>query len=855
MNIKTPAALTATALFLSALFLSSCALTKPFYLGADIVPRTAAPQLTEELRQKENVNGDFPAAVYIKTRTQTFNSYHYYILREGKIWYKSIDPSKEPQDWTLFAKTGIPHNAWRAGFSKTSAVAEIAADADELVALSYEGGFYRYCIDPSIARKNAVWHDRQGWPQAEQLFLDARTAKNLSWALGKRNKHVLYYEDPFGNQHHNGTMEIATTYMLLEDGQEICYADTGLPADFSRNFLGPERGAFKAVSLSASASTMFVINAQGKMYTRLADFDAAGCDPMFFKYTYIPYKSELPGTDYFSNLTEWALPAEDWRGQPAIQLAGKAAITRCITILQNGQGNAARELRVAGLNESGETGFWSKGIFDSAWHFVRTELYFDADSILQSANPADKNSSRERGVTLDAPYSGFRWQGGTKEADAAYAIPNFNMLEGDCELRITRRGETCVLKLHPVEMWTYLKREYLPGRTGSPKLFWATLEIPHGAFDGLSESFIAWLTENYLQHDRALFAYTLAASTRYLLLRNNADENAVVFLTDGTLSDDLAEFSPVWYVENFLEAARYYSPELVAGKNDAPTIEELRQKIALNKMFHAELKRQNRQSNWAQLTAFEFNASYIPAHYIALITPLRFIDVPKIRTITGFGDKVVLANSAYISAVSAARIWVNEKIIALLETRIRCYEDLLKTALRAQKNNAEPQPLPAWYAENISAYWDIAGLPRAIHGEFFSPSPFEKPVSAVLRFAHNQAAPDIFGWELSAGGVDAPHEQGGLVLFIDAQKSAAAIYARKGLPPAKKTLVLDCVLYFTNRSNDAAAQQIIAQNLAPFGDEEMQGIPAKIIFDGNNFTIRQHPAKRSNTLIFAGAVK
>jgi hypothetical protein len=164
-------------------------------------------------------------------------------------------------------------------------------------------------------------------------------------------------------------MEIATTYVLLEAGQEICYADTGLPPDFSRNYLGPERGAFKAAALSASASTMFVINKEGEMYTRLADFDTTGCDPLWFKYTYIPYKSDLPGTDYFSNLNEWGLPAEDWRPQPAIPLAGKALITRHITILQNGRGNEARELRVAGLNESDKRGYWTKAIFDDIWKF------------------------------------------------------------------------------------------------------------------------------------------------------------------------------------------------------------------------------------------------------------------------------------------------------------------------------------------------------------------------------------------------------------------------------------------------------------------------------------------------------
>jgi hypothetical protein len=172
--------------------------------------------------------------------------------------------------------------------------------------------------------------------------------------------------------------------MLLEDGQEIAYADPGLPSDFSRNFIGPERGTFKALSLSASASTLFVINEAEEMYTRMADFDISGGDPMFFKYTYIPYKSDLPGTNYFTNLTEWALPSEDWRKQPPIPLSKGAAITHRITILQNGQGNAARELRVAGWNGNGETGYWTKAIFADTWEFKTAPLSLNEDDFLKN---------------------------------------------------------------------------------------------------------------------------------------------------------------------------------------------------------------------------------------------------------------------------------------------------------------------------------------------------------------------------------------------------------------------------------------------------------------------------------------
>jgi hypothetical protein len=697
---------------LASVMLSSCALSKAIYLGEDIYSYKAGPRSLGK-NGVEDINGIFPEAVHIKTRTQTFNAYHYYILRDGLIWYKSIDPAKAPENWTLFEKTGLPNNSWKFGFNKPERIVEISADADELAALSDEGGFYRYCFEKTIMRKSEVWFDRQGWPDEEQLYLDRRTSGNLSWALGKRNAQVLYYEDPFGNQHHNGTMEIATTYVLLEDGQEICYADTGLPGDFSRNFIGPERGTFKAVSLSASASTMFVINEAGEMYTRLADFDTIGCDPLWFKYTYIPYKSDLPGTDYFSNLNEWGLPAEDWRPQPPVPLAGKAVLTRYITILQNGHGNGARELRAAGLNESGKTGYWTKAIFDDIWKFKPVPLYFSRDAILETARPADPQLERRppaaRGPSLDKHYSGYFWNDGEQEKEWEYEIPNFNILEGDCDLYITWRGESCGLKLYPVEMWTYLKRNYLPGRTGSPKMFLVTLKIPENALDGLSGDFAAELTQKYAKNDGKLFHYTMAASDRFIFMRETGREDSTLFLTDGTLSNQYSEFRHIRFVENFEEIRRYCLPELAMDRRTAITHEELIQKIEGNKTFRDELKYQIRALKWSQLTVFKFNASYIPVHYLVRITPLRFVDVPKIRTITSFGDRLVLANSSYINTISNIRIWLYEKIIELLEARLLHYNALAKEFSKTKSTAPDMAEIsfPSWYSENITDYWDL----------------------------------------------------------------------------------------------------------------------------------------------------
>jgi hypothetical protein len=853
-----------TTTVLVSLLLSSCTLSKAVYLGEDIYSNKTGPQSAETAR--EDINGVFPEAVYIKTRTQTFNAYHYYIVKDGLIWYKSTDPAKDPKDWILFQKTGLPHNPWKAGFNKPERIAEISADADELVALSDKGGFYRFCFDKIMTRTNNVWFDYQGWPDKEQLYLDRRTAGNLSWALGKRNAHVLYYEDPFGNQHHNGTMEIATTYVLLEGGQEICYSDTGLPADFSRNYIGPERGAFKAVSLSASASTMFVINEAGEMYTRLADFDTVGCDPLWFKYTYISYQSNVPGTNYFSNLNEWGLPAEEWRPQPPVPLAGNAAITRHITILQNGRGNGARELRVAGLNESGETGYWTKAIFDDVWNFKPVSLYFSKEAILGTARVAAPPPEQEprtgqddspcpegRGESLDKHYSGYYWNGRERESVWEYAIPNFNILEGDCDLRITWRNETCTLKFYPVEMWTYLKRNYLPGRTGPPKMFLATLEIPENAFDGLSADFSEKLTQKYAKSDRKLFHYTIAASSHYILIWETDRTEPLLFLTDGTLSNQYPEFYRILFVGNLEEIRRYYSPELAIDRHAVITRDELIQKIELNKTFRDEVKYHIRALKWSQLTAFRFTAGYMPFHY--LITPLRFVDVPKIRTVTSFGDKLVLTNDTYITAFSTIRIWVYEKIVELSELRLLYYKDLAKELSGTNSSN-EVEIFSRRYSENIADYWDNAGLPRVISGTFFGSGSrwIQKP--AVLSLLKSGAEPELFGWCFTAGeSVSAAIADNSFSIFIDPLKNPRTIYSLNRKNPKEKKVQLDCNIYINPGVNSPVEQEIIDRILKPFINGNVRGIEARITFDGDTFEIRQYPARYDNSLIFSGKAR
>jgi hypothetical protein len=854
------------AILFCGLLLGSCASAGPaFRIGDTPEFRDKFPR---ESCESENINGEFPDAVYIKTRTQTFNTYHYYVLKDGYIWYKGITGKSGPEDWTLFMETGLPHNKAIAGFVKADYIAEISADADELVALSRDGRFYRICFDWIFSRRTGEWMDKQGWPVEEGLYLDGRAAGNISWALGKRNDQVRYYEDPFGNQHHNGTMEIATTYVLLEDGKEICFADTGLPCDFSRNFIGPEKGAFKAAALAASASTMFLIGENGEMFTRLADFDVVGCDPMFVKYTYVPYVSDLQGVNYASNLSPWGLPPEDWRKQPPIP---GGVLTRHITILQNGQGNGARELRAAGLNEDGITGYWSKEIFGESWEFKPVPLYFSDGAFLRETDPAGANEVEA------VPFRGYMWDMNKREEGWDYEIADFNILEGSCSLKISRKGESCVLLLHPVEMWTYLKRDYLPGRNGPPKVFFATLEIPADAMEGLSDEFKYLLEAKFRSRDKTLFHYIMEASDGYLLLWDGS--GSVLLLTRGGVPKSFPEFRYAWVFSNYGDRARFDSPAL---KAEGPLFTrsryaELREKTAANIRFQKELQNRIAEYEIVKNTAANTEAAYNAFDIISKITMLNFIDVPKIYTVTQHGGRIVSANKSFTDMVSDNRIWLNQKILELLEVRIKVYAD---TADRLARGEREVF-FPKGFAESIPEYLGLAGFPSGMNGisgegKSSEPARLSSSQPDCLRRVHTQDPacageacggtkdmypesntlpkqpyPDrsaaglvdygFFGWVLEAGSFS---------FLIEPRDVPRLVFSRNGRPAGEKSYRFRGNLFVISADISSDEDWMPVLPLIK-GDK---GAPVDIRFDGTNLTIKLKRPFQKDTVIFQGTI-
>lgn len=273
----------------------------------------------------------------LKTRTVSFNSAWYVKAEGGKVYLKpNYERTGQDGPWRELA---VHEGAGR--------ITEISADGDNLIAVSEAGRVYYMKFS---TRK---WKEKIGKPIGGAVYLP----ENRGWAVSHLGPEAgNYYEDPDGKPIQNKE-GVSTVYVLSKDGLRLSYMDPWLRPGFDYHVDMPLRGRFAAENVSASASTVFLIGRGGRMFTRLADFDTMGCDPLF-SYSFTP--SVKPGVI--------RLPGEDWREQPRID----GRVTRNITVIQNGRGNAARELRVEGVDAEGKGGYYTKAIFAAAWSFVRT---------------------------------------------------------------------------------------------------------------------------------------------------------------------------------------------------------------------------------------------------------------------------------------------------------------------------------------------------------------------------------------------------------------------------------------------------------------------------------------------------
>ncbi|WP_328296469.1 hypothetical protein OG389_00740 [Streptomyces sp. NBC_00435] len=389
-----------------------------------------------------------PSQIHLRGTTATFNRRWSFALSAGRIHVKE---ASESGDWHVMS---LPE-------CLAGHVTGISVDDDELVALDEDGAVYT--MDHAL---NAPW--TWNWTRrfGSPLWLGGGTtvpsgATRWSWSVLSPGEDDVW-RDTAGNNHPAGAAKVSHLFALSEDGSRITYLDPWLPADHSYEMATPLRGRFQARALSASASTSFVINRYGDMYTRLYDFDISGADRVFFRYSYEDQRG--------ATIPKIQLPAPDWTHQPEIP----GQVTDRISIHKTGAGSDARELRVEG-SDQGRTGYWGKALTASRWTFTPTGDPLEGHGL--------ENTPADRSTDTLAPPSPYDFTGtlGQVEAhiaefDVAVAATPLTLQAGDQKLRVT---------LHTVDGLRQSPRE--PGLTSQPRSFYGTIEVPQAVLDHLDD--------------------------------------------------------------------------------------------------------------------------------------------------------------------------------------------------------------------------------------------------------------------------------------------------------------------------------------------------------------------------------
>lgn len=439
-----------------------------------------SPLFLEERSLDENINGNFPDSIFIKTQTQTFSFEYDFLLNDGKIYYKKRDESSEY--WKLFQKTGIPYSV-KNDFESPTKIVEISADADVLYAFSDEGKLFRVYTKKITHYTPFEWIDYFGWPKKIPLYQNSSVKNKKNWTIGSSRKDVLFYEDSLGNQHNYGPLGVETITFLCEDGQTLRYCDPACPSDFSHTFKSPENGNFIAENLQESASTFFIISKTGKMYTRLVDYNTVGSNPMLYDYSYDKIYSDLKGSNPDSNTTIWALPNEDWKNQPELPVGSKG--TKFITIIQTGKGNSERELRIAALSPEGKTGFYHKKIDDLEWNFTEANLILPKSSFF--------NEKKDDEIDILQKYTGNLWKNGKKIENSDCKIENFHFSEGP--FTVNFYNSDFKVDFYFSEIWTLFLR-LKPGFEEEPIRYFGTADFSKNDFANCKNNEIKQLFED-----------------------------------------------------------------------------------------------------------------------------------------------------------------------------------------------------------------------------------------------------------------------------------------------------------------------------------------------------------------------
>jgi hypothetical protein len=340
------------------------------------------------------IPSSLPDAVYFQDHTLGFNRRFFFGLADGRIWHKPNHLVTGIRgEWRLYPHEGLPFDLKADRALSILSAEQLSVDGNMFCVISGDRKIYQ-TMNALDDVDEQTWTEKWGHPLGEGPG-HRLPAEYRDWSISYGDpKEHRYYSDRFGNRFFHFCTSI---YVLWENGREIHLADPWTPPDWGYQLEPPERGEYDACSLSASGSTIFLIDGSGVMYTRQVDFDILGANPTVF-YTYYAQKKR---DGIFDRELQRGIPPLPWKKQPAVH--GK--ITKRITIYSTGEGSDSRSLRVEGTDDSGNVGYYEKGINDTGWRFIKIDGARMPGVFLGSGNCGEGAASGK--TSSAATYTGY----------------------------------------------------------------------------------------------------------------------------------------------------------------------------------------------------------------------------------------------------------------------------------------------------------------------------------------------------------------------------------------------------------------------------------------------------------------
>ena len=503
---------------------------------AQLPPGTPATGARDGLATMPVFTGaDAPASIELRTQTTQFNGFWDFALVDGALLTR-------PR-----ASTGANTEPWRYAplpECLRGVLVGISVDDDELIAVDGDG--WIYTMD-NVAHAPLLWNWTSAFGAPLWFGAGQRVAGQApgTWALSVSSPwDNQTYVDADGLIHHIGLGKMTMVPSLTGDGSRITYADPWLPNDDSYEIGGPLGGRFQSVALSSAGSTTFVTNEYGDMFTRSFDFDSAGSDSVFFRYSWDSQDGKPTAPNLFAEYLnrDYAairLPAQDWVRQPKIL----GEITSAISVHSTGVGPGARELRVAGRSD-GSTGFWHKDLNAPVWEFTATGADLPGTPLENSsqdrsaetlAPPAPWNLSASlpaRDTLVDGqflldvglPYSvvdpRLLDQAGLQAGPSGYrlSIDHFDPVATTRDATVTAPDGTRI----PVIVHTADGLRFAPrgaGLDSQPRHLVGAVEIPQDAFDSRGADPVLDAFVRDWMRDKRIVPITLSATDTDLVVR------------------------------------------------------------------------------------------------------------------------------------------------------------------------------------------------------------------------------------------------------------------------------------------------------------------------------------------------